>query len=299
MSLTTVDNLIGNTYGTGGTNKPSGFKAGDFMIPGQVNRGVTITNTFPSQLIVLPEIVIFTYTFTADSPLIVSLNLMNSLAPSLTPIVNFTSRELALLLLAPTRVSASANNQPYNMIVSGYDQYEQKTVSVQASSGVGNIAVTNVCYNYLSNITLSLNTPLSGDQTNTVTIQIGGNVELPYTDYGNENFLLNVINAQTFVPYVTMDGPEADYTPTYAFLYTPANWNTPITASTGSPRPVIFPIETSTTNIILMSQQVIYPTNNFPSLKAAPIAFSEDNLTNVIGIKNYTQGWLPWDGGNI
>lgn len=300
MSLQSVDSLIGNTYGTGGTNKPSGFKAGDFMIPGQVNRGVTITNSYPAYLSVLPITTILTYTFTANTPSTVSLNLLNGQVTDISEVVNFTDGELVLKLLSPTVLIATSDFYDYTMDVSGYDQYEQKTFSTQTSAGESNLAQTNVCLKYLSNVTLSLTAPLTGNQTNTVTIQVGGIIELPYTDYGNRNFLLNVVEASgslNSAPYITMDGSEEDFSATYAFVYQPASWINPITASTGTPRPYIKPTSNAVAGIDLISQQIVYPTNEYPNLKATFVQFSEDNLTNVIGLKNYTQGWLPWDGG--
>lgn len=300
-TLNSIDFLISNTYGTGGTNKPSGFKAGDFLIPGQVNRGVAITNTFPSFIKVIPETTILTVTFTSSTPTTASINLLNAVVAPRTRIVNFAESELALELESPTLVTASANNAGYSINFSGYDQWEQKTFSSQVSSGSGNVATSNVCFKYFTNITVTLNAPLTGDDTNTITIKIGGNVELPYTDYGNSNFLLNVIDsteAASNIPFITMDSPTSpDFTATNAFSYTTANWTTPITASSGTPRPIIIPNIESTNSILLFSQQIVYPTNELPNLKATPVVFSEDNLTNVIGIKNYTDGWQPWTGG--
>lgn len=302
MSLQSVDSLIGNTYSTGGTNKPSGFKSGDFMIPGQVNRGVTITNSYPGFLSVIPYTTILTYTFTAATPSTVSLNLMNGQVTDISEVINFTNDELVLKLLSPTVLTATSDNFDYTMNVSGYDQYEQKTFSSQQDAGDENVAQTNVCFKYISNITISLATPLTGNETNTITIQAGGIIELPYTDYENSNFLLSVVEASGSTnsnPYITMDGAEETFVATNAFEYQTASWTSPITASTGTPRPYIKPTLGATSGIDLISQQIVFPTNEYPNLKATFVQFSEDNLTNVIGLKNYTQGWLPWDGGSV
>jgi hypothetical protein len=209
---------------------------------------------------------------------------------------------------------------------SGFDDYFQKVTCVLSANLNTVHNFTPRCIRYLTNIEVTENPTI----VFTTAITTASGFELPFTDYGCFGPFIStgadpVMQQATAVGTVfqamlggALSNDNAQFPP-----YTPANWKTPLTDKTGTVRPFIrIDNVTWNNNQLISGFMPVFGYGYAPSFPAtitalddhlAPkllasggpdidsnsnvVNFTQSTLRQIIGIEQYSEGWLPWNAG--
>lgn len=183
--------------------------------------------------------------------------------------------------------------------ISGFDDYFQK-VCVDIGPVTADATYPTRCLRYITNITC-----LSSLGAQTINISTSNFFELPYTDYGCVPPMMCLSTIGPYYAQVQAAGSPTFQT-TVGGSYKRANWTTPLTNTLGTVRPIVQNLWNQGGNTQSISGFMgVYgygyspdfvELNPIPVNPIIPVIPVNNDPRAIIGIEQYSDGWLDWAG---
>lgn len=295
---------VHQTYNISGSNFQRGIKAGNFFT-NELNPGVSVGNVHQYSIVnPLEKAQFATLTGTGATTQFIPLG---SAPATVGKIIVLNQNEKGLLFDYPRTLFFTCT-EPCTVTFNMIDQIGNKVVNIIAGVLDASLytGTTNLGPSILTSVEFS--TAVStGWEFNLATTDT---FELPYTDMGNQLFLEQVtmyksgLNADFNVVPLTQTSEISNTGNFYELSvgYIPSTWGTPITLTTGNPRPLVsfsyidgaisFP---TTDNYSFMITQNVFPTYH-PSLATYMTQSQADDGTTTFGLPTLNTNWTGWMG---
>lgn len=291
-----------------GSNYPSGYRQGSFFLPEESAQGVPIGMVHPFVCKNIPQI-------PGDPILSVDVTEAGSFFLKLgdiTPVENAirvvypsnSSPYLELHIPRGLTIVTSDDSTVGNVIFSGEDQYQNLMVWEQNITDTVNNSGRIPKKLFSAYVTVDT----FGDDA-TFGLNLTNTIELPYTDYGLGADVCPLILAAPVALQESLSAPipnlvSVGSTSTYQFnfIFTGANWETPLTLGSGLPRPTINSDDWDGTDITILLINFGFENTKFIDEFISPIAeiYQGSELENeyyVFGLPQYMDSnFTTWQG---
>ena len=275
----------------------NGMQVGNFPIPGSIGRGIQVGNSVPYVFTPVAGGLISTAVIDGTSGFI-PLSGVEVETPGATKLKPLAQNNEYVLVLDCPRLIQVSSDVPITVNFSGYTRYFEKFYSsiVSELDDANYVAEINLAPAMISSIEVICTHPMLPLNL-TVNLLTNDTYELPYTDLG-----LNIM-LESFVGIDANNNPtlgvvSGETTPlTFVFdldNYQHANWLTPITINSGSPRPLVkSPVSAGQ----LSFTQIVYPLGDIPDILQVNMDGKDISKgEHVYGIPVYSDGFTSWKG---